>query len=60
MFIDKKSFIKCITFENVDIKKVISTIEQGGLRIALIICNYNKSDHIKVPNYAMNYWVNCS
>ena len=47
MFIDKKSFIKCITFENVDIKKVISTIEQGGLRIALIIGNDNQTDQNK-------------
>lgn len=42
MFVDKKSFAKCITFENVDIKKVISTIEEGGLRIALITNNQNK------------------
>ena len=42
VFVDKKSFAKCITYEHVDIKKVISTIEEGGLRIALITNNNNK------------------
>ena len=37
MFIKKSSFVKCITSEDGDIRKAISTIEKGGLRIALII-----------------------
>ncbi len=37
MFIKKSSFKECITSEDGDIRKAISTIEKGGLRIALII-----------------------
>ena len=37
VFLEKKSFSKCITYENGNIRTVISTIENGGLRIALII-----------------------
>ena len=42
MFIEKKEFTKCLSYENVDIRKVISTIEEGGLRIALIVNNQNE------------------
>ena len=42
MFIKKDSFHKCITSENGDIRKAISTIDKGGLRIALIVNNENK------------------
>ena len=37
MFIKKDLFIHCIAYEDGDIRKAISTIEKGGLRIALII-----------------------
>ena len=43
MFIEKKSFKKCITYEDKNIRTVISTIEDGGLRIALIL---NKRDQL--------------
>ncbi len=42
MFLEKNSYIKCITDEKVNIRQVISTIEEGGLRIALILNNKNK------------------
>ena len=42
VFIKKDSFHKCITSEDGDIRKAISTIEKGGLRIALIVNNENK------------------
>ena len=42
MFLEKNSYIKCITYEKVNIRQVISTIEEGGLRIALILNNKNK------------------
>ena len=42
VFIKKSSFIKCITSEDGDIRKAISTIEKGGLRIALITNSQNK------------------
>ena len=37
VFIKKSLFKECITSEDGDIRKAISTIERGGLRIALII-----------------------
>ena len=37
MFIEKNSFKKCITYEDENIRTVISTIENGGLRIALVL-----------------------
>ena len=42
MFLKKNSYKKCITDEKVNIRQVISTIEEGGLRIALILNNKNK------------------
>ena len=42
VFIKKDSFNKCIISEDGDIRKAISTIEKGGLRIALIVNNENK------------------
>ena len=42
VFIKKESFIKCITSEDGDIRQAISTIQEGGLRIALIINRNNK------------------
>ena len=42
MFIKKDAFLKCITSDDGDIRKAISTIERGGLRIALIVNNENK------------------
>ena len=42
MLIDKKEFNKCLTQEEVDIRKVISTIEEGGLRIALVVNDQNE------------------
>ena len=42
MFIEKKEFLKCLTYEKSDIRKVIKNIEDGGLRIALIINNQNQ------------------
>ena len=37
MFLQRKLFSKCIAYEKSDIKEVISTIEDGGLKIALIL-----------------------
>ena len=42
VFLKKNSYKKCITDEKVNIRQVISTIEEGGLRIALILNNKNK------------------
>ena len=42
MLIEKTSFMKCITYEDENIRKVISTIENGGLRIALVLNNHEK------------------
>ncbi len=42
MFIAKKEILKCLINENSNIKDVISAIEAGGLRIALIINSDNK------------------
>ena len=42
MFLEKESFINCITSEKANIRQVISTIENGGLRIALVLNNENK------------------
>ena len=42
MFLKKKLFEKCIAYEDFDIKKVISTIENGGLKIALILSSDKK------------------
>ena len=42
MLIEKKLFAKCIAYEGVNIKEVISTIEKGGLRIALILSKAEK------------------
>ena len=42
MLVEKNKYLKCIAYEEVDIKKVISTIEEGGLRIALILSKENK------------------
>ena len=42
MFLEKKLFTKCLAYEDFDIKKVVSTIENGGLKIALILNNKNK------------------
>ena len=42
MFLEQESFIKSITNEKVNIRKVISTIEEGGLKIALILNNKEK------------------
>ena len=42
MFLEKESFIKCITYEKGNIRQVISSIEGGGLRIALILNEKNK------------------
>ena len=42
MFIKKDEFHKCITSEDGDIRNAISTIEKGGLRIALVVNNENK------------------
>ena len=42
MFIKKESFIKCITSEDGNIRQAISTIEKGGLRIALVINREDK------------------
>ena len=43
MFIEKNSIKKCITYEDKNIRTVISTIENGGLRIALVL---NKHDQL--------------
>ncbi len=42
MFIEKKSFIKCIINEESNLRDVIASIEEGGLRIALVLNNNNK------------------
>ena len=42
VFIKKDAFLKCITSDVGDIRRAISTIERGGLRIALIVNNQNK------------------
>ena len=42
MFLEKKLFLKCIAYDSYDLKKVISTIENGGLKIALILNDNNK------------------
>ena len=42
MFLEKKSCKECIVHEPCDIKKVITAIQKGGLRIALILDNSNK------------------
>ena len=42
MFLDKNSCINCLLYEDGDIRKVISVIEKGGLRIALVLSNENK------------------
>ena len=42
VFLKKESFIKCITYEDGDIRQAISTIEKGGLKIALIINKDNQ------------------
>ena len=42
MFLKKDAFSKCITSEDGDLRKAISTIEKGGLRIALIVNNEKK------------------
>ena len=42
MFIEKKSFKKCIINEEGNIRDVIASIEEGGLRIALVLNNNNK------------------
>ncbi len=42
MFIEKKSFIKCIINEEGNIRDVIASIEDGGLRIALVLNNNEK------------------
>lgn len=42
MFLEKKLFIKCIAYDNFDLKQVISTIEQGGLKIALLLNSEEK------------------
>tara|TARA_B100000945_G_scaffold91038_1_gene71082 strand:- start:470 stop:1543 length:1074 start_codon:yes stop_codon:yes gene_type:complete len=42
VFIKKQSCEKCIVYEAGDIKKIISSIEKGGLRIALILNSSNK------------------
>ena len=41
MFLEKKLFLKCLAYDNYDLKQVISTIEQGGLKIALILNREN-------------------
>ena len=42
MFLEKKSILKCVAYDNFEVKQVISTIEQGGLKIALIINSQDK------------------
>ncbi len=42
MFIDKESCINCLVIEEGDIRRVISAIDKGGLRIALIVSNEGK------------------
>ena len=42
MFLEKKAFIECIAYENFDIKSVISSIDNGRLKIALILDSDNK------------------
>ena len=42
MFINKESCEKCIVYGKGDIKKIISAIEKGGLRIALILNDKNQ------------------
>ena len=42
MFIDKESCIHCLVIEDGDIRRVISAIDKGGLRIALIVNNAGK------------------
>ena len=42
MFLEKKLFLKCVAYDNFDLKQVITTIEQGGLKIALIINSQDK------------------
>ena len=39
MFIDKDSCINCLVIDKEDIRRVISAIDKGGLRIALILNN---------------------
>ena len=42
MRLEKKLVLKCIAYDCYDLKKVISTIENGGLKIALILNDNNK------------------
>ena len=42
MFIEKKSCEKCIVYGEGNIKKVITAIEKGGLRIAIILDKGNQ------------------
>ena len=42
MFLEKKLFIECLAYENFDIKSVISSIDNGRLKIALILDSDNK------------------
>ena len=42
LFLEKKLFLKCVAYDNFDLKQVITTIEQGGLKIALILNKNNK------------------
>ena len=42
MFLERDSFVKCIINEEGNIREVISTIEEGGLRIAIVTDKENK------------------
>ena len=40
MFINNKELHKCLTFETSNLRKVIKNIEDGGLKIALIVMSW--------------------
>ena len=41
MFLERKLFTECLAYDNFDIKRVISAIDNGGLKIALILNSDN-------------------